>query len=59
MVETLPIFTPAVLKTQLEILDGETFYVRFGDWFAWAITLITAALVLSQLRRRRIEWNPH
>src|SRR4030095_5185146 len=31
MVETLPIFTPAVLKTQLEILEGETFYVRFGD----------------------------
>ena len=59
MVETLPNFVPAVLKTQLEILDGETFYVRFGDWFAWAITLITAALVLSQLRRRRIEWNPH
>jgi apolipoprotein N-acyltransferase len=59
IVETLPIFTPAVLKMQVEILDGETFYVRFGDWFAWAITLITVVLVLSQLRRRRIEWNPH
>ena len=37
IVETLPIFTPAVLKTQLEILEGETFYVRFGDWFAWGV----------------------
>ena len=51
MVEALPIFMPAVLKTQLEILEGETFYVRFGDWFAWGITLIAVAIVLSQFRR--------
>jgi apolipoprotein N-acyltransferase len=55
MAETLPIFTPAVLKTQLEILEGETFYVRFGDWFVWGITLIAAAVVLSQFSRRRIN----
>ena len=55
MAETLPIFTPAVLKTQLEILEGETLYVRFGDWFVWGITLIAAAVVLSQFSRRRIN----
>jgi apolipoprotein N-acyltransferase len=55
MVETLPIFTPAVLKTQLEILEGETFYVRFGDWFAWGVTLIALAIVLSHFSRRRIN----
>ena len=53
IVETLPIFTPAVLETQIEVLEGETFYVRFGDWFAWGITLISVALVLSQFSRRR------
>jgi apolipoprotein N-acyltransferase len=54
IVETLPIFTPAVLKTQVEILEGETFYVRFGDWFAWGITLIAVVIVLVQFSRRRL-----
>jgi apolipoprotein N-acyltransferase len=49
--EALPIFTSAVLKTQLEILEGETFYVRFGDWFAWGVTLIAVAIVLSHFSR--------
>jgi apolipoprotein N-acyltransferase len=51
IVETLPIFTPAVLKTQVEILEGETFYVRFGDAFAWGITLIVVAIILAQISR--------
>jgi apolipoprotein N-acyltransferase len=55
--DALPIFTPAVLKTQLEILAGETLYVRFGDWFVWGITLIAVAVVLSQFSRRRIKWS--
>ena len=59
MVETLPIFTPAVLKTPLEILERETFYVRFGDWFAWGVTLIAVAIVLSHFSRRRIDRNSH
>jgi apolipoprotein N-acyltransferase len=52
IVETLPIFTPAVLKTQVEILEGETFYVRFGDAFALGITLIVVAIILVQIIRR-------
>ena len=55
IVEALPIFTPAVLKTQVEILEGETIYVRFGDWFAWGVTLIAVAIVLSHFSRRRIN----
>jgi len=51
-VETLPIFTPAVLKTQVEILEGETLYVRFGDWFAWGVTLLTLGIILVQSIRR-------
>jgi apolipoprotein N-acyltransferase len=46
MVETLPIFAPAVLKTTIEILQGETLYVRYGDWFAWGVTLIAVAVIL-------------
>ena len=52
MGEALPIFEPAVLKTQVEILDGETLYVRFGDWFAWAASVIAIAIVLFQSLRR-------
>jgi apolipoprotein N-acyltransferase len=55
MVEVLPIFTPTVLKIELEILHGETFYVRFGDWFAWGITLIVVVIVLSHFSRRRFK----
>jgi apolipoprotein N-acyltransferase len=46
IVEALPIFTPAVLKTQIEVLEGETFYVRFGDWFAWGVIFLSALIVL-------------
>jgi apolipoprotein N-acyltransferase len=38
----------------VEILEGETFYVRFGDVFAWGITLIAVAIVLAQFSRRRL-----
>ena len=57
--EALPIFTPAALKTQLEILETETLYVRFGDWFAWGVTLIAVAIVLSHFSRHRIDRNSH
>jgi apolipoprotein N-acyltransferase len=52
MVEALPIFTPAVLKTRVQILEGETLYVRFGDWFAWGITFISLGIVLVHYMRR-------
>jgi apolipoprotein N-acyltransferase len=51
MVEALPIFAPGVLKAQVEILEGETLYVRFGDWFAWTATFVVLGIVLLGLRR--------
>ena len=45
-VGVLPIFSPGVLSAKAKILDGETLYVRFGDWFAWLITFMAAAVVL-------------
>jgi apolipoprotein N-acyltransferase len=51
IVKTLPMFTPATLQTEVDILNEETFYVRFGDWFAWGITIVVTALCLFRLKR--------
>jgi apolipoprotein N-acyltransferase len=49
--ESLPIFTPGILKAEVEILDEETLYVSFGDWFAWVMTGMSLGIVLYYLRR--------
>ncbi len=59
-VRVLPTFSPGVLSVPVRILNGETLYVRFGDWFAWLITLIAVAAVLQGyfrefLRRLKIR----
>jgi apolipoprotein N-acyltransferase len=51
LVKTLPMFTAAVMQTEVEILNGETYYVRFGDWFAWALTVLAIAIVLFYVKR--------
>lgn len=51
LLQTLPLFIPAVLTAEVEILGGETFYVRHGDWFAWGISVM-ALLVAALLWRR-------
>ena len=50
---TLPIFSTAVLNTEVAILEGETFYVRYGDWFAWSVTMVSLAIVVLCWQRRR------
>jgi apolipoprotein N-acyltransferase len=51
IVQTLPMFTDAVMQSEVDILNGETYYVRFGDWFAWGLTAITVGIVLFQFTR--------
>ena len=51
LVRTLPMFTAAVMQTEVDVLNETTYYVRFGDWFAWAMTLATCALILLQVKR--------
>jgi apolipoprotein N-acyltransferase len=51
LVESLPMFVPEVMKAEVDILEGETLYVRYGDWFAWSMTIITAAILLFHLKR--------
>jgi apolipoprotein N-acyltransferase len=36
--------------------DGsQTFYVKYGDWFAWVCSLMTIGLILFATLRRRAE----
>ncbi len=51
LVQSLPLFTAAVMQTDVEILNGETYYVRFGDWFAWGLTAIAIGVLLFHLKR--------
>ena len=53
MVRTLPLFTPGVMKVQVDILEGETPYVRYGDWFAWTASLLSLVVLLRQALRKR------
>jgi apolipoprotein N-acyltransferase len=51
IVQTLPMFSDGVMQSSVDILDGATYYVRFGDWFAWGLTGTTLAIVLLQFAR--------
>ena len=51
LVKTLPMFTATVMQTEVDILDETTYYVRFGDWFAWAMTIATLVLILLKVKR--------
>jgi apolipoprotein N-acyltransferase len=51
LVRSLPMFTAAVMQTGVEILNGESYYVRFGDWFAWGMTAIAIGIVLLHMKR--------
>ncbi|MDP2606139.1 MAG: apolipoprotein N-acyltransferase [Deltaproteobacteria bacterium] len=50
-VQSLPTFTGAVMNANVELLEGETAYVRFGDWFAWGISFISLAVVLMYWKK--------
>jgi apolipoprotein N-acyltransferase len=51
VVKTLPMFTPAVMQTEVEILTEQTYYVRFGDWFAWGNTIAVMGIALWRWKR--------
>lgn len=52
ILETLPLFSSGVLTAEVALLEGETLYVRFGDWFAWLSTLAALTIVLRRCRPR-------
>ena len=51
----VPLFSEGVLKATVSLMELETVYVRYGDWFAWLMTLVTVAAVarggLARVRR--------
>ena len=48
MSEPLPLFSEGVLKAAVPLMEMETVYVRYGDWFAWLMTLVTAAALAGR-----------
>jgi apolipoprotein N-acyltransferase len=52
MLLTLPLFSSAVLAADVALLESQTLYVRFGDWFAWLAALAALALVAWRCRAR-------
>ena len=53
MLKALPTFSPGVLTAKVEIMSGETPYVRFGDWFAWIMLGASATILLWRWRMGR------
>ena len=41
----LPLFAEGVLTATVPLLEMETAYVRYGDWFAWLMSLVTVVAV--------------
>ncbi|MFN8510300.1 MAG: apolipoprotein N-acyltransferase [Deinococcaceae bacterium] len=51
--EQLPIRETGALHASYRLLDGETLYVRFGDWPLWICILGSLGLWMFDLRERR------
>ena len=49
MLSKLPLFSAAVLTANVALLEGETLYVRFGDWFAWLLRGASLIVLLAHL----------
>lgn len=52
IVDELPIFKPGVLRAKVEILEGKTPYVKYGDWFGWMVTIIALGLLAWRWKKR-------
>lgn len=51
--DPLPSYTEGTRAWTVSKSDGsQTFYVKYGDWFAWLCTVVTIALIGFTLRRR-------
>lgn len=53
MSEPLPVFTEGVLRATVPLLEMETLYVRYGDWFPWLMTVVTAGAAAAAGITRR------
>lgn len=51
--DPLPVYQEGTRVWTVSKSDGsQTFYVKYGDWFAWLCTVVTMAMVILSFRRR-------
>ena len=56
VLDSAPGYTEATRIWYLSKSDGtQTFYVRFGDWFAWLCSVVTLGLMIMAIRNRKAE----
>jgi apolipoprotein N-acyltransferase len=55
VLSTLPTFSPGVLTAKVRLLDDQTIYTRFGDWFAWLATAVSLVIVVRKVAVKRKE----
>ncbi len=54
VLDAAPTYREATRVWSVSKSDGsQTFYVKYGDWFAWLCTLITIVLVAISIRKRQ------
>jgi apolipoprotein N-acyltransferase len=44
-VQELSIYTAGVLTATVDLMEGKTPYVTYGDWFGWMVTVIALGVV--------------
>lgn len=49
----LPIFSKGVLTAKVEIMEGETPYVKYGDWFGWGATILALGVLGWRWRKEK------
>lgn len=56
VLDEAPTYQEATRVWSVSKSDGsQTFYVKYGDWFAWLCTAVTLAMLLMCFRRKRPE----
>lgn len=52
--DELPPYTEGTRVWSVSKSDGsQTFYVKYGDWFAWLCTIVTIGLLIASFRRSK------
>ncbi len=55
VIDPAPTYTEATRVWSVSKSDGsQTFYVKYGDWFAWLCTAVTVILIVFSFRKRRV-----
>ncbi len=54
VLDPLPAYQEGTRVWSVSKSDGsQTFYVKYGDWFAWLCTIVTIAMIIFSFRRKR------